>query len=111
MQIAVNHPPFVGTVTLPDFLTLPQVLLFEDTNGRVREIRAEKSDISVSRIDAENIPLILSVVTSWQVAGVPEKPTLETLPVTPRLASAQMLAQIIREITRMYRGETEIPNG
>lgn len=111
MQITVNHPPFVGTVTLPDFLTLPQVLLFEDANGRVREIRAEKSDVSVSRIDAENIPLILSVVTSWQVAGVPEKPEINTLPVTPRLASAQMLAQIIREITRMYRGETDIPNG
>lgn len=110
MQITINHPPFVGTVTLPDFLTLPQVLLFEDANGRVHELRAVKNNVSVSKIDAENIPLILSVVTNWQVAGVPEHPALDTFPVTPRLASAQMLAQIIREIARMYRGETDIPN-
>ena len=98
---------------MPDYMTLPQVLAYEDINAQIREMReaSPAGALSVSKIDALNIPLILTIITEWHILGIEEHPSMDNFPVTPRLASAQMIADIIREITRLYRGETEIPNG
>ena len=37
--ITVDLLPFVGTVAMPDFLTLPQVLAYEDANAELQEKR------------------------------------------------------------------------
>jgi hypothetical protein len=36
--------------------------------------------------------------------------TYETFPASPRLQSAQLIAQLMNEITALYRGEIDIPN-
>jgi len=99
---------------MPDFLTLPQVLLYEDVNAAIRELREKHplpGVLALSRIDAEYLPLIFAIVAEWKIAGISEHPTIDDFPMTPRLASATLISQIVGEITRMYRGETEIPNG
>lgn len=111
--VSIDFQPFVGTVAMPDYLTLPQVLAFEDVNAQIREMRENNSAgaLSISKVDALNVPLVLSIVTEWHIETLPVDLSLENFPMTPRLASAKMLAAIIREITKLYRGEIDIPNG
>lgn len=109
--VTVDFPPFVGTVVMPDYLTLPQVLAYEDANDEIRELReTQPAKASLSRMNSINIAVILSIVTEWKVSGIPEGVTAETFPFTPRLQSAKMLAQLTREITAIYTGEIDIPN-
>ena len=107
---------FPGTVVMPEYLTLPQVLAFEaasDNIGELRKAATEKGDDGISRtkIDQQYLPVILSIVTEWRIDGVPNIPSLENFPLTPRRATAELIAWLIGEITRLWVGEIEIPNG
>ena len=104
---------FPGSVVMPDFLTLPQVIAFEDANEKINELRGsvpEGGSVKRSRLDEINLPVILAIVESWHIVGIDEKPTIENMPLTPRLASAKLIAWLMSEITGLYIGENEIPN-
>jgi len=98
---------------MPDFLTLPQVIAFEDANEKIIELiksLPEAGRVKRSRLDEINLPVILAIVIEWRIVGIDEKPTIEKMPVTPRKESAELISWLIGEISRLYKGETEIPN-
>jgi len=104
---------FPGSVVLPDFLTLLQVIAFEEANEKITELREsvpEGGSVKRSRLDQINLPVILAIVEEWRIVGIDEKPTIERMPLTPRLASAKLISWLVGEITRLYIGENEIPN-
>jgi len=100
---------FPGFVVLPEFMTLPQVIAFEDAIKQAEELK-EGGTVRRSRLDQINLPVIFAIVKEWHVDGVPETPDTESMPLTPRVASATLIAWIWGEITRLYIGEIEIPN-
>lgn len=100
---------FPGFVVLPDFLTLPQVIAFEDAIGQAEELK-KGGTVRRSRLDQINLPVIFAIVKEWHVDGVPETPDIESMPLTPRVASATLIAWIWGEITRLYIGEKTVPN-
>jgi hypothetical protein len=104
MKITSPVKEFPGTVERPDSLTLPQVIAFE--NG----IRDLKRDGTPAESDGETLALILPFFTDWQIEGQPAAPTVETFIFSPRKAGAELVAWLLGEITKVYVGETEIPN-
>ena len=104
MKITSPVKEFPGTIERPDSLTLPQVIAFE--NG----IRDLKRDGTPAESDGETLSLILPFFSDWQIEGQPKEPTVETFVFTPRRAGAELVAWLWGEITRLYVGETEIPN-
>ena len=110
MEITSPVKRFPGTVVMPDFLTLPQVLDFEETEHQIHELRESDGSVSFTKINAIQLPFILGTVLEWRIEGIPAHPTIETFPMSPRVPTAQLLTWIIREVTSLYIGEVEIPN-
>lgn len=63
-----------------------------------------------SKTDGAFLPAILLCVKEWHLANVPEHPTVETFPMTPRGKSSELVNWLWDEIAKIYKGETEIPN-
>lgn len=104
---------FPGHVVLPEFLTLPQVLAFESAREQIVAIRQgldPDARVQRSRLDAIYLPVVCMIVSEWCISGVPEKPEPDNFPMTPRLATAELIAWIIGEISQIYIGEIDIPN-
>ena len=117
------HSPildFPGTVILPDMLILPQVLAWNDMliardevgDGvpKDRKLTLSENRKWIGKIDAVYLPVVFEIVKEWHVEHIPEHPTIETFPLTPRLPSAQFIAWLVGEIQKVYDGEIEIPN-
>jgi hypothetical protein len=122
MQKTLHSPilDFPGTVILPDMLILPQVLAWNDmlvAKDEVRDAVPKDRKLTLSenrkwigKIDAVYLPVVFGIVLEWHIEHIPEAPTVETFPLTPRLASAQFLAWLVGEIQKVYDGEIQIPN-
>ena len=94
---------FPGKVTLHEFLTMPQVLLYERAIGEVRVLLKAKA--SQTEIDAVVLATICSVVLAWEIVGDfwPEGViSLDTFPGSPRVPSGLFIAWLIEEIGKIY---------
>jgi hypothetical protein len=106
---------FPGSVELPEYLTFPQAIAYEQSiletqalfDG-ARELDDEE-DVTVSQIqyDASMIGVICECVEQWDLKDL-EQLSPETFPSTPRVASAKLVAWLFEEITKMFR--PEVPN-
>jgi hypothetical protein len=95
---------FPGTVTLPDFLTFPQAIAWEEAS---REAEALKKDGAVA---ARSIQAwtkgITAVVQEWNLTGF----SVEPFQSTPRAEVVRLCSWLIDEITRLYEDTDAIPN-
>jgi len=104
---------FPGTVALPDHFTLPQVVDYETAGEKLIETVSsipEGGRIAFTKTDEIKLPAILGIVSEWHIEGVPETPTIESFPLTPRHDAHNLVDWLMGEITRVYTGEIEIPN-
>ena len=112
---------FPGSVELPDYLTFPQALIYEqsilDTQVLFSEAWEdsgieegdEDASISISQIryDSEMIKAICACVESWDLKGLGQLAP-DTFPATPRQASKELVAWLYEEITYLF--SPEVPN-
>ena len=92
-------------------MNVRQVRAFEDAYfGDPNEIprEGEKAYISVS--DERMLPLLIDLVQEWHLEGVPDEPTIETIPMTPAKAGHELVSWLSGELFKLYTGETEVPN-
>jgi len=102
---------FSGYVILPDFLNVRQVRAFEDAYfGDPNEITQEGRRAFISVGDEKVLPVLLDIVREWHIEGLPEKPTLEEIPMTPAEAGHNLVKWLSGELYRMYTGEKQVPN-
>jgi len=71
---------------------------------------AEKNRQFHSIADKRQLPAILACVEKWNLSGIPEKPTMESFPASPRKDSHKLIESIFTEILNVYRGANEVPN-
>ena len=94
---------FPGTVELPDFLTLPQALAWEQARADADTLRAD------GKTDAELLNAwlvgIKGVVCDWHIDGY----SIEPIQLSPRSPVIQLTAWLLEEITRLYYGDDD-PN-
>lgn len=120
-EITIKNKIWKGTVTIYDRLVLSQVELVEEalldnppfTQREVTNEKGEK-EIKISRrythLDKPKIPALIACVEKWEIENFPDKPTIETFPLTPRAATSELIQQIFDEIKLIYNGEIELPN-
>lgn len=104
---------YSGTVTLPDFLTYPQLSKVMLALHETEKIKAEYGSGSLTDLDTHVawIPAIIACVEAWELAGIPKNPTVDTLPASPRDEMRSLIALLIDEIIKVFKGETELPPG
>lgn len=111
-----------GTVTLPDYLTVPQAVeweeAFDNANAILPECEPLSKDKPLSKEQAELIdtrlsakwlglllPGIKACVLEWNLQGLDP----DNFPATPKTARIELVAWLIKEIGKLYSG-IEIPN-
>ena len=93
---------FPGTVILPDYLTMPQALLYEKA---VRDGSALiEESASQTAYDAVMVDAICGCVEEWNLEGLGQL-SFDTFPSTPRAASAELVAWLFGEIVKLYNPE------
>jgi len=103
---------FLGTVTLSDPLTYPQVIAVEDALDEAREVAksAETGELHMSRIRKAVLPGICSCVEEWNLAGFGQL-TPETFPASPRKSADELVAWLQGEVIALFSEQDDIPNG
>lgn len=118
-----------GTVVIPDFLTIPQAIAWEDALEDARSLLPdiefeykEDGSLDFSKFTLEHykfmgisqslkyenkmLPGIKACVESWNLTGF----DVNNFPATPRQARVDLFTWLISEIMALYRDETEVPN-
>lgn len=118
-----------GTITLPDFLTLPQAIEWEDAlndaedlipeidfekdeNGKLITKNMSKKDLRVltmrnkSKYANALIPGIKACVIEWNLQGFDPN----NWPATPRQSRIDLVNWIVSNIAELYKEASEIPN-
>ena len=99
---------FPGTVTLSDPLTFPQAVAWEKA---IRASQEAGLNVGFAEQMALALPGLLACAEAWHLANIPEIPTPENFPSTPRVAVANLLAWLMGEISAIYDlDESEDPN-
>lgn len=101
---------FPGYIVLPDYLILPQVRTFENALSGLENIPQNDGFIRFGVLDEHRLPVVLECVQEWHIEGVPENPTVDTFPLTPKRAASDLLKWAFEEVSKVYIGEIEVPN-
>ena len=90
---------FPGTIKLPNHLTMPQVLAYEQAirDGSV----LIEEEASQSEFDAAILPGICECVEEWALDDFGQL-TPDTFPFTPREASNKLITWLVEEISKLY---------
>ena len=104
---------FPGYVVLPEYLNLRQVRRVESALDGLADIKQPEGGKTLwfGVIEENRLPVVLECVQEWHIEGIPEKPTIETFPLTPASDAADLLRWLFEQIRNIWIGETEIPNG
>lgn len=97
---------FSGAVTLSDPLTFPQKFALEDAN----KVAIGLGETTQSRLNYALLPGICACVEKWELEGLPEDITPDNFPATPPVASAELVAWLLEEITLLYTEAEAVPN-
>ena len=106
--------PFTGSVTLSDPLSLEQEAAVERANYHleraIENIDGEADGVSIRTLAI--LPGVLACVEKWNIAGIPENPTIQTWPTRPRNAVVSLVSWLFVEIGKIYTDaqDPEIPN-
>lgn len=109
MKIESPVKKFPGYVVLPEYLTVPQVKAI--TNALDDPNEPPKVGKVWAVVNQEKrLPAILACVSEWHLAGVPEKPELETFPASPAKSAGNLIAWLFEEVNKLWLAEEEVPN-
>ena len=89
-----------GSVTFRDPIPLADIVHFE---AAIRDVQ-ELEGVTEAQVEVRLVPALVSCVEAWELGGgfAPDP-----FPGTPRAASAQLVAWLIAEIIKIYRGDEE----
>ena len=111
MRVDSEIKKFSGHVVLPDFMNILQVRAFEDAYfGDVNEAKEDGKRVFLSVSDEKMLAFLLGFVSEWHLENVPEKPTQETFPQTPRGKAHELIKKLSAKCLELYAGEIEVPN-
>lgn len=100
---------FPGYVVLPEYLTIPQVQAITKALGDPNEIPGGKL-VWQADADVKNVPVVLACISEWHLSGVPENPTVETFPMSPRKSAHDLIQWLAGAVMKLWDAEEEIPN-
>lgn len=128
MKIQSPVKRWPGTVTIPEYLTIPQAMAFEDAINNAKDLLPEVTpviigednkfpeltkeqkeyvDVKLSSSWANAVlPGILACVNEWNLEGLDK----DNFPATPKVSRIELLSWLMGEISKLYNEADEIPN-
>jgi hypothetical protein len=85
---------FPGSVTMPDYLTFPQAVAYEEA---IQALSALENPSS-AKVDSLLLPAIEQCVEKWDIEGVENG----KIPATPRVPSGKLVSWLFGIIRDMY---------
>ena len=109
MSRAIESPVkrWPGRVILPDYLTAPQDIAFQQAIKDAGKFQPEEQ---FPEFIFAVMPGIAACVEKWELQNFPENPSAENVPTTPRAPVSELYTWLLKEITALYEDDT-IPNG
>lgn len=107
--ITSTIPEFPGTITLSSPLNLSQgyhIAVALETASAADDSRAHKSYATNTAI----LQALAVCSEGWDIAGQPEKPTVETFVASPAQPANRLLSWAFSQLTDIYFGERKVPN-
>jgi hypothetical protein len=98
---------YKGSVTIADPITIPQAQAVEA--GMTKPESGEDGRVWLSVIDTMQLPAVIACVEKWELTNIPDNPTAENFPASPRKDSHKLVEWIFSEIQKVYFGELDIP--
>lgn len=118
-----------GTVTIPDYLTFPQAMAWEEALNNAKNLlpnidfdRKEDGSIDMSKMNPEYLeyfkasrsvkyhkellPGIMACVLEWNLKNFDSN----NFPATPVQSRIDLINWIVSEITKLYKEADEVPN-
>lgn len=93
-----------GEIEIHDTMTLPMAAAWEDA------LNAARGKRSFASLHLALLPGILACVKAWRLEGFPSAPTVDTFPVKPHQARAELIDALVKVIGEMYADEVTVPN-
>lgn len=135
MKIESPVQRWPGTVTLPDYLTFPQAIAWEEclasarqllpeyvydlpmneegkidnkklTSQQVKQMTEMLSAINSAKYEGELIKGIKECVSEWNLQNFDK----DNFPATPRKSRSELVKWLVSEIGKLYNEADEIPN-
>ena len=104
MRVESKSARYPGYVIIPDELTFPQAIAWEDA---VDQAAAATKSFARSRA---YVPAVMACVTEWHVEGLPQPVTFDNFPASPAGAIQKLLQPIVSAVTGLLFGEDEAKN-
>jgi len=93
-----------GSVTLPEYLTWPQLEAWQQAASEATEATA------LAARQLAWVRGICAIVSTWELTGLPSSMTPESFPATPPKSSVALMGWLIRSISDLLNEVDEIPN-
>lgn len=97
-----------GTITVPDYLSYPQVMAFRRAVAEAENIKNDKAEVTAYNYAL--LPGLCACVNKWDIVGLPEQVTAEIFPCSPVGASVRLLTWVMGAVTDLLKEAEEIPN-
>lgn len=110
MRIESPLKKFPGYVVLPEYLTVPQVQVISPLMGDPNKMSDTEPKEWIWDSDIKTLPAILACVSEWHLVGVPDQPTLDSFPMSPKKSVHALVMWLWAEIFKLWNAEDEIPN-
>lgn len=91
---------YSGEVVLPDYLTIPQEIAWRKAISDVGE-QEWANALIMPELVGKLLPGILAIVAEWHISGLPENITVDNFPMSPKMASAKLVAWLVTEIQKL----------
>jgi hypothetical protein len=107
---------FAGSVTIPDYLNLPQLMTWREAFAKAQAMRkdAEGNDISekLSLIEFYHalLPGILACVEKWDIPLLVQPVTVDNFPASPVKSACDLVSWLIKIINPLLEEADDIPN-
>lgn len=103
-------PGFEGEIEIEDALNYRQLAAYERGMIAANKLIKTNEDAGLAEIRVLVIPGLIACVKSWRLKSVPERPTLDTFPSTPRDEAGDLYLWLLDLIRRKIEGEDSAPN-
>lgn len=107
-QCPVKH--FEGEIEIESALGYPQLASYERCVISAGRLLKTNEEAGFAELRLLMIPGILACVKSWRLANVPDRPTLETFPSTPKKDAAELYDWLVSVLRSVINGEDSRPN-
>lgn len=96
---------YSGSITLPEFLTFPQLDAAETAFDEAHEL----GEVRFTKWRRAILPGLLACVERWDLENFPQPVTVENFPATPRVEVGEIINAVLGVVSALVSGAEVVP--